>query len=299
MVLLTLAIVVLPTAVYAWGRTSASFDVKQVVVSGSELVPARRLQRLLNEDYTGRNLFTVTREDVRLSLKEFPYVAGAAVDRDFPSTLRVEILEHRPAAFALAANGWFVISDGGHVIASAGTASDASSTPSTVVEDPPDETLPLATPLPSASATAAARKADEAAAENAKAQAAAVRAQKELAALKAGPKGSKLRLPRFAVADPLKAGESLRDADGRLAVSIVVSLPESLVKRVSVVAVEDGRATLSSGDNLTILWGSSERRAAKALALRTVLAHYAKKGKTCTFIDVSLPDRVLARPQLD
>ena len=49
-VLLTLAILAVPTVVYAWGRSSSSFDISTVKVSGTHLVPAKKTLRLLRED---------------------------------------------------------------------------------------------------------------------------------------------------------------------------------------------------------------------------------------------------------
>ena len=69
-VLLTLAILGVPTVVYAWGRNSSSFDIKHRDAS-----PARtscrdkRACKLLRHDYLGHNLFTVTGEDVRGTLQ--------------------------------------------------------------------------------------------------------------------------------------------------------------------------------------------------------------------------------------
>jgi hypothetical protein len=45
-------------------------------------------------------------------------------------------------------------------------------------------------------------------------------------------------------------------------------------------------------------WGDAARTLAKTVALRTVLARYEDEGKTCTQLDVSIPDRTLARPVL-
>ena len=59
-VLLTLAILGVPTVVYAWGRNSSSFDIQTVTVAGAHLVPDKRALKLLRQDYLGRNLFTVT-----------------------------------------------------------------------------------------------------------------------------------------------------------------------------------------------------------------------------------------------
>lgn len=115
-VLLTLAILLLPTAMYVWGRSSSSFTIDRVVVDGAHLVQQQRLQRLLRKEYLGHNLFTVTTDDVRGTLKPLPYVATATIDRDFPTTLRVRIEEHVPVAYALADDHWYVIASDAHVI---------------------------------------------------------------------------------------------------------------------------------------------------------------------------------------
>ena len=101
-VLLTLLILGVPTVVYAWGRSSSSFDIATVRVAGAHLVPDKRALRLLNHDYRGRNLFTVTGGDVRKTLEPLHFVSGATVNRDFPNTLSVTITEYAPAAYALA-----------------------------------------------------------------------------------------------------------------------------------------------------------------------------------------------------
>ena len=121
-VLLALAILALPTAVYAWGRSSSSFSIERVVVTGDSLVKEQRLKRLLREDYLGRNVFTVTNKDVRKTLGPLPYVATATVDRDFPVTLRVHIRSTSPSP-TFAGDRWYVISNDAYVITELKTAS--------------------------------------------------------------------------------------------------------------------------------------------------------------------------------
>ena len=121
-VLLTLAILCVPTVVYAWGRSSSSFDVATVRVAGARLVPDKRALSLLKHDFAGRNLFTVTGGDVRKTLEPLRFVSGATVDRDFPDTLSVTITEYAPAAYALAGERWYVLDEKGYVIC---TAADA------------------------------------------------------------------------------------------------------------------------------------------------------------------------------
>jgi hypothetical protein len=47
-----------------------------------------------------------------------------------------------------------------------------------------------------------------------------------------------------------------------------------------------------------VIVGGAESLRAKGLALDAVLAYYAARRTTITFVDVSVPDRPLARPML-
>ena len=127
-VLLTLAILLVPAALYAWGRSSSSFTIDNVVVTGAHLVKQQRLERLLRKEFVGRNLFTVTTDDVRGTLKPLTYVATATIDRDFPTTLRVRIEEHQPVAYVLAADRWYVVASDAHVITALKSASETTAT---------------------------------------------------------------------------------------------------------------------------------------------------------------------------
>ena len=116
-VLLTAAILAVPTVVYAWGRNSASFAIRTVTVSGDHLLRGKRALRLLRHDYLGHNLFTVTAGDVTKTLSAIPFVRAASVNRDFPQTLRVTVMEYRPAAYVLSGGAWYMVAEDGHVIA--------------------------------------------------------------------------------------------------------------------------------------------------------------------------------------
>jgi cell division septal protein FtsQ len=293
-VLLTLAILVLPSAVYAWGRSSSSFTIEKVVVTGADLVPQKRLLRLLRKDYLGRNLFTVTTDDVRGTLKPVSYVASAAIDRDFPSTLRVHIEEHQPVAYVLAGDRWYVVASDAQVITALKTTGEATATvagPGIAVNgaagDP--STSPSTQAGESASGTSGGSAGTAADQDGAG----------DLAVLEAGPPGVETRLPRLAASGKVEAGRSLDDAAARLAVSVVAGLTKPLRDRLAVVVVTDGQITLRFTDGLLAVWGEGDRGLAKTMALRAVLARYDQRDTRCTFIDVSTPDRVLARPILD
>ncbi len=284
-VLLTAAILLLPTAVYAWGRSSSSFAVRHVAATGSEVVPARRVTRLLRHDYLGRNLFTVTTEDVQRSLSSQPYVASVAVDRDFPDTLRVRVTEYEPALYAYSGGNWYVVGTSGRVIC--GQAEPAAATDERKEGGASLETSRTAV-LPSTETTAVAGGTAPLGDKQAR----------ELARLVAGPPGADLKLPRMAVPAGLRPGETTRDEGVLAALSVLAGLPATMPSQVAVAAADGPQLTLRFTDGPLVVWGDSSRALAKTLALEAVLGEYRQAGKTCTFLDVSVPDRVLARPVL-
>lgn len=292
-VLLTAAILALPTVVYGWGRSSSSFAIHKVEVSGTELVPERRVLRLLRRDYLGHNLFTVTTKDVRASLAPLYYISDARVDRDFPGTLRVSVVEHRPAVYALAGSRWYVIADDGHVICEEkrpkGDKTDA------VAGAGSAETASARSSGAATEATATVSAADAAAG----LPVPTGKAARLLAALQAGPPGATLRLPRLAADDPVAVGTTLVAAGVRAALPVVAGLPRALRDRLAVVEVTpEGQLTLRFAGGPVVVWGGAERTLAKTLALGVVLDRYEAVSKGCDFVDVSIPDRVLARPVL-
>ena len=292
-VLLTAAILALPTVVYGWGRSSSSFAIHKVEVTGTELVPERRVLRLLRRDYLGHNLFTVTTKDVRASLAPLRYISDARVDRDFPGTLRVSVVEHRPAVYALAGSRWYVIADDGHVICEEnrpkGGETDAAAGAGSA------ETATARSSGAATETTATVSTADAAAG----LPAPTGKAARLLAALQAGPPGATLRLPRLAADGPVAVGTTLAAAGIRAALPVVAGLPRALYERLAVVEVTpEGQLTLRFAGGPVVVWGGAERTLAKTLALGVVLDRYQTVSKDCAFVDVSIPDRVLARPVL-
>jgi hypothetical protein len=303
-VLFTAAILLLPGLLYAWGRQSDAFAVERVSVQGGWRISEQRAARLLRKEFVGRNLFTVTTSDVRAALHPLDYLAGVAIDRDFPTTLRVRLVEYRPAAYVYAAGRWFMLADGGHVIgevgkpakaptSGSGAALDASPTPSTVTPAEGDVSATASADDEATDAQAAEQAAAEAAAE------AAARSAALAAALRSGPAGMKPRLPRMAADDVPAPGARIAD-DGVLAgLRVLAGLPAKLRGRVEVVRVlSGGQVTLQLDGGLFVDFGGEDRLVAKGLALRAVLAAYRGDGTSPTYIDVSAPDRPLGRPRL-
>jgi cell division septal protein FtsQ len=294
-VLLTLAILAVPTAVYAWGRSSSSFDISAVKVSGTHLVPAKKTLRLLEKTYTGDNLFTVTATDVRETLKPLAFVAGVTVDRAFPHTLEVGVTEYVPAAYALAGTRWYVVAENGYVICTATEAADQLGSAGKTAKA-------AATPDASASSDPSSASTDATATTDATGTTATTETAGESGGLTgrlvAGPPGAELPLPRMAVKGRVREGAVLDDEVTAQKLAVITALPNSFRRRLAAVEDKDGRLTLRFDGGPVAEWGDAERTLAKTVALRTVLAAYADAGKTCTQIDVSIPDRTLAKPVL-
>lgn len=308
-VLLTAAILCLPTAVYAWGRTSSSFDITRVRVSGTDLVPRRTVLRLLRSDYLGENLFTVTTGDVEASLHRLCYVEEARVDRDFPDTLRVKVIEHTPRLYVLGRNGWFVVADDAFVICPAGEAAGTASAGASAAEasgsspsaSPSDQPSPGASAATGAGDAQEAGDGDAAAGEVAAGDAAAELTQVDPAspAVRDGPPHAKLRLPALALDALLRPGQTLQQPGLAAALRVTDLLPAGLRRALRVLQVSPrGDVTLQFDGGLDVRWGDRERSLAKMLAMKAVLTAYDKAGREPRFLDVSVPDRVLARPIL-
>ncbi len=80
--------------------------------------------------------------------------------------------------------------------------------------------------------------------------------------------------------------------------TVITALPNSYRRDLAAVEEKEGQLSLRFSGGLVAAWGDAERTLAKTVALRTVLRVYEEAGKTCTMVDVSLPDRTLAEPVL-
>ena len=96
----------------------------------------------------------------------------------------------------------------------------------------------------------------------------------------------------------MREGALLDDEVTAQKLTVITALPNSFRRRLAAVEDEDGRLTLRFAGGPVAAWGDAERTLAKTVALRTVLAEYEDAGKTCAQIDVSIPDRTLAKPVL-
>jgi cell division septal protein FtsQ len=221
------------------------------------------------------------------------------VDRDFPDTLRVRVTEYEPALYAYAGKRWYVVSAEGHVIceqtappkkqkeeedATASTAVGDAATTDATSTDAATADATTATSLEATSVAGAPAPTDKEA--------------RLLETLAAGPPGATFDLPRMAVEDGLKPGAATEDRGVRAALALLSGLPASMPAKIAVVEADGAQLSLRFAGGPVVTWGDSSRSLAKTMALRAVLDRYAQAGETCVYMDVSVPDRVLARPVL-
>jgi hypothetical protein len=120
-----------------------------------------------------------------------------------------------------------------------------------------------------------------------------------LSALEQGPAGSSLTLPRLAVSGRISPGSVIEDGSVTTALRILDGLPAKIRRQVAVVAAgRGGHLTLRLSDGPTVVWGDGARALAKTIALGVVLERYRRAGRAPTYIDVAVPDTVLAKPVL-
>jgi hypothetical protein len=286
-------IVAVPLGVYAWGRTSGTFRVRHIVVSGARPAHARAVRGVLRRGFLGTNLFTVTAARVRAALVGFPYVDRVAIDRDFPGTLKVRMTEYVPAALLLSGGRWYVVSTEGRVLAEAAapvpgaspssaaqgsSAVSPSSSPSPAGQSsasPSGRASPAASPSPSSSSTSLPQP----------------------AASVALPRGTR-HLPVIVSDAPLAVGGTVADVYARDALTVLAALPATLRRGALGASATATSIRVYVTGGPTVEFGDTTRLTAKTLALSAVLVRYRARHVVCTFVDVSVPDRPLGAPLL-
>ena len=246
------------------GRSSSSFDIATVSLSGTHLVPEKKTLRLLRRTYAGDNLFTVTAKDVRETLAPLCFVSGVTVDREFPERVDgdqgVRAGGLRPGRQPLVR-----VDENGYVIC----------TPRPLAAEQAREAGQVARRTPSASASPAPEAGD----------------RRRRPASSPGPgRRAALPLPRIAVtAGCARGAEVLDEAAAEKLAVIDGAAPLPHRRDLAVVEEEEGRLSLRFDDGLVTTWGDAERTLAKTVALRTGAQGVRGRGQECTMMDVSHP----------
>ncbi len=111
-----LVLVGTPIALGLWLFSSPSFALAHVEVKGNQRVDARWLDRTL-APLGGSNLFELSIPLVQRLIGVNPWIAQVTVEKRLPNTLRLAVIERRPAALLRTVDGLSVLDADGKVIA--------------------------------------------------------------------------------------------------------------------------------------------------------------------------------------
>jgi cell division septal protein FtsQ len=306
-VALVVLIVAVPLGVFAWGRTSGTFRVRHIVVSGARPAHAKALRVVLRQRFLGTNLFLATAARVRAALAGFPYVDQVAIDRDFPDTLKVRMTEYVPAALLSSGGRWYVVSTEGRVLAEAtGAASGSSSSEATGSSSPAAGASPGTGVSPAVTPSAASGAPGAGASPSPPGQSSPTTSPSPSSSSTSLPQPSASvvlphgtrHLPVIVTDTPLSVGGTVADAHVRDALAVLAALPRPLRRSTRGASATDTSIRLYVNGGPTIEFGDTSALAAKVLALKAVLGRYRVRQVSCTFVDVSVPDRPLGAPLL-
>jgi hypothetical protein len=119
-----LAVVGAPLAVGLWALTSPRFALAEVVVQGTDRIPAAWVRDEL-APFAGRNLLRLPLAEVDAALAGHPWIDGVEVSKRLPRTLAVAVAERRPAALVTVGGAlWFADRDGRPIAPAAGGATE-------------------------------------------------------------------------------------------------------------------------------------------------------------------------------
>lgn len=110
-----LATVGIPTVLAFWLMTSPRFQLRRVEVAGGSRVPGAWVVAAVSS-LRGRPLLLVSLDEVERHIGRHPWVAGAAIRKDLPDRLLVEIHERMPVAVVERAGTTFWVDRSGRAI---------------------------------------------------------------------------------------------------------------------------------------------------------------------------------------
>jgi cell division protein FtsQ len=99
-----------------WFRDSSLVAVTTVEVSGATSADAARVRTTLASVARSMSTLHVDQAELEQAVRAYPVVRGLEVRADFPHTVRIRVLEHVPAAFALVGGARLPVAGDGTVL---------------------------------------------------------------------------------------------------------------------------------------------------------------------------------------
>lgn len=94
-----IALVGVLTTYLVWFRDLSLWQIEKVTVTGLTSADARGIRAALEAEATEMTTLHVRRDRLERAVEGYPVVRGLDVSPDFPSGVRIHVLEQRPAAF--------------------------------------------------------------------------------------------------------------------------------------------------------------------------------------------------------
>ena len=113
---LGIGLVVLAGSLYAVGRTTSAFAVRDVQVTGAPPAVERQVERAVATLH-GTSLLALDGHALTKTLESLPSVVTGGYDRSFPHTLRIEVVPETPVAVVRQGAKAWIVSARGRVVA--------------------------------------------------------------------------------------------------------------------------------------------------------------------------------------
>lgn len=110
-----LVLVVLFTILITLALTLPEFNLAEVKVSGTEIIPEEAILETANLDI-GTNIFKINTKTIKEAIKENSYVDKVKVTRKYPNTITIEVTERKIAYYIQGKDGNCVIDRTGRVL---------------------------------------------------------------------------------------------------------------------------------------------------------------------------------------
>lgn len=118
-----LVLIVLFTILITLGLTLPDFNLKEVKVSGLEMIPEDSIISTVALE-TGTNIFKINTKKIENVLKKNTYIDSVQVKRKMPNKISIEVKERKVAFYIQGAEGNYVIDKNGRVLGKKETIED-------------------------------------------------------------------------------------------------------------------------------------------------------------------------------
>ena len=101
--------------------TAPYFALSEISISGNGRVPAGKILEAAGIE-KGINIFTFNMREAGRRIEEIPWIRRVHIEREFPDTIRIRVVERRPVAM-IEVGGFYYVDEEGYIFAAADSVS--------------------------------------------------------------------------------------------------------------------------------------------------------------------------------